>query len=35
MYPAGNYMFKVKNRNTRTRCETCQKLTIATPEQRH
>ena len=20
-YPAGNYMFKVNNRNTRTRCE--------------
>ena len=24
--PAGNYMFKVNNRNTRTRCETCSKL---------
>ena len=21
--PAGNYMFKVNNRNTRTRCEIC------------
>ena len=24
--PAGNYMFKVNNRNTRTRCETCSHL---------
>ena len=24
---AGNYMFKVNNRNTRTRCEICSKLT--------
>ena len=32
--PAGNYMFKVNNRNTRTRCEICSKLTIKTPEQR-
>ena len=29
-YPAGNYMFKVNNRNTRTRCEICSKLTIKT-----
>ena len=27
-HPAGNYMFKVNNRNTRTRCEICSKLTI-------
>ena len=27
-YPAGNYMFKVYNRNTRTRGEICSKLTI-------
>ena len=26
--PAGNYMFKVNNRNTRTKCELCSKLTI-------
>ena len=26
--PAGNYMFKVSNRNTRKRCEICSKLTI-------
>ena len=26
--PAGNYMFKVNNRNPRTSCETCSKLTI-------
>ena len=30
--PVGIYMFKV-NRNTRTRCEICSKLTIKTPEQ--
>ena len=30
--PAGNYMFKVSNRNTRTRCEKCSKLTTKTPE---
>ena len=22
-FPDGNYMFKIKNRNTRTRCEIC------------
>ena len=27
----GNYMFKVNNRNTRTRSEICSKLTIKTP----
>ena len=27
-------MFKVNNRNTRTKCEICSKLTIKTPEQR-
>ena len=32
--PAGNYMFKVNNRNTR-RCEICSKLTTKTPERRH
>ena len=26
-YPAGIYLFKVNNRNTRTRCEICSKLT--------
>ena len=30
--PVGIYMFKVNNRNTRTRCEICSKLTIKTPE---
>ena len=34
-YPAGNYMFKVSNRNTRARCGICSKLTIITPERRH
>ena len=32
--PTGNCMFKVNNRNTRTRCEICSKLTIKTPELR-
>ena len=27
-------MFKVNNRNTRTWCETCSKLTIKIPERR-
>ena len=35
LYPTGNYMFKVNNRNTRTRCEICSKLTIKIPERRH
>ena len=29
--PTGNYMVKVNNRSTRTRCEICSKLTIKTP----
>ena len=33
--PIRNYMFKVNNRNTRTRCEICSKLTMKTPEQRY
>ena len=32
-YPAGNYMFKVNNRNTTTRCETSSKFTLKTPER--
>ena len=32
---AGNYMFKVNSRNTKTRCEICSKLTIKTAERRH
>ena len=35
IYPTGNYMIEVNNRNTRTRCEICSRLTIQTPEQRH
>ena len=31
--PAGNYLLKVNNRNTRTRCEICSKLTIKIPER--
>ena len=30
---AGIYLFKVKNRNSRTICEICSKLTIKTPER--
>ena len=33
-FPAGNYLFKVNNKSTRTRCEICSKLTIKTPERR-
>ena len=33
-FPAGNYIFKVSYRNTRTRCEICSKLTIKTQERR-
>ena len=31
----GNYMLRVNNRNTRTRCEIYSKLTIKTPERCH
>ena len=34
LFPAGNYMFNVNNRDTRTRCEICSKLTTKTPERR-
>ena len=34
MHPAGIYLFKVNNRNTRTMCEICSELTIKTPERR-
>ena len=34
-WSAGIYLLKVNNRNTRTRCEICSKLTINTPERRH
>ena len=30
-----NRLFKVNNRNTRTRLEICSKLTIKIPERRH
>ena len=32
--PASIYLLKVNNENTRTKCETCSKLIIKTPEQR-
>ena len=35
VYPAGIYLLKVNNRNTRIRCEICPKLTIKIPERRH
>ena len=34
IFPVSIYMFKVNNRNNRTTCEICSKLTIKTPEQR-
>ena len=34
-YPSHSYIFKVNNRNTRTRGEISPKLTIKTPERRH
>ena len=34
-YPAGIYLFKVNNKNTRTMCEICPKFMIKTIEQRH
>ena len=30
-YPVGIYVLKANNRNARTRCEICSKLTIKTP----
>ena len=30
--PSGIYLLKASNRNTRTRCEICSRLTIKTPE---
>ena len=33
LIPVGIYMFKVNNRNTRTKCRICSKLTIKTPER--
>ena len=34
-FPTGIYLLKVNNRNTRTRCEICSKLTIKIPEWSH
>ena len=33
--PAGIYLLKVDNRNTRTRCKICSKLTMKTHDARH
>ena len=35
VHPVGIYLLKVNNRDTRTRCEICSKLTIKTPERLH
>ena len=34
-FTASIYLLKVGNRNTRTRCKICSKLTIKTSERRH
>ena len=34
VFPAGNYMFKINSRNTRTSFEICSKLTIKIPQRR-
>ena len=34
LYPAGNHMFNVNNKNTRTKCEICSKLKMNTPKRR-
>ena len=34
-YSAGIYLLKVNNRNTRTKCEVCLKLTTKIPERHH
>ena len=31
--PAATYMLKANNKNTRTRCNMCSKLTMKTPER--
>ena len=35
IYPACTYLLKVNNRNTRSNCEICSKLTVKTTKQRH
>ena len=35
MIPAGIYSLKVNNRNNRTGCEICSKLTVKTPERQY
>ena len=32
---ANSYLFRVNNKNTKGRCEICQKLTMKTPERHH
>ena len=33
--PGDNFMLKINNRNTKTRCEMCSELTLKIPERRH
>ena len=35
VYPANIYMFKVKNKHTRQRCDMDSNLTLKTPERGH
>ena len=35
LIPASIYIFEANNRNTKTKCAICLKLTIQTLEQRH
>ena len=34
-HPAGIYLLKINNRNTKTRCEISSKLTLKIPERHH
>ena len=34
LIPVGTYIYKVNNKNTRTKWEICSKLTIKTPKRR-
>ena len=33
--PMGSYLFKVNNKNNRTKCKMCSKLTVEKPEQHY
>ena len=34
-FPANIYLFKIKNRNTKKRCDVCSKLTVKTLDRHH